>query len=213
MTATESDFDHRASDLGALAYRVAFRILGDREEARDVAQEALARAYAHWSRVGPYDEAWISRVAANLALDVARARGRSWRPDRLARLRRTAGPGAEAPDPAAAVVMRGELITALRRLSRRQREVVAMRYLADLPEGEVAAALGCSVGTVKQHASRGLGALRAALASGTQPTRSNEPTADASSAPVATSHLAVSPASPARPRDTPEPIAPEGAPS
>jgi DNA-directed RNA polymerase specialized sigma24 family protein len=51
----------------------------------------------------------------------------------------------------------------LRGLSRRQREVVALRYLADLPETDVARALGCSVGTVKQHASRGLAALRAAL--------------------------------------------------
>ena len=51
----------------------------------------------------------------------------------------------------------------LRSLSRRQREVVALRYLADLPEADVARALGCSVGTVKQHASRGLAALRVAL--------------------------------------------------
>ena len=42
-----------------------------------------------------------------------------------------------------------------------------MRYLADLPEAQVAAALGCSVGTVKQHAPRGLAALRLALASPT----------------------------------------------
>ena len=40
-----------------------------------------------------------------------------------------------------------------------EREVVALRYLADLPEADVARALGCSVGTVKQHASRGLAAL------------------------------------------------------
>ena len=87
----------------------------------------------------------------------------------------------------------------LRRLSRRQREVVAMRYLADLPEAEVAAALGCSVGTVKQHASRGLAALRAALADPTSspssPAAASAPTADTSSA------------------SAPGPIAPEGAPS
>ena len=72
MTANVSDFDQRAGDLAALAYRVSFRILGDREEARDVTQETLARAYARWSRVGPYDEAWVTRVATNLSLDVAR---------------------------------------------------------------------------------------------------------------------------------------------
>jgi len=58
---------------------------------------------------------------------------------------------------------RMELVTHLARLPRRQREVVVLRYLADLPEAAVAEALGCSVGTVKRHASRGLGSLRLAL--------------------------------------------------
>ena len=50
----------------------------------------------------------------------------------------------------------------LRSLPRRQREAVALRYLADLPEAAVAAHLGCSVGAVKQHTHRGLAALRRA---------------------------------------------------
>ena len=61
------------------------------------------------------------------------------------------------------MTQRAELVEVLRSLSRRQREVVALRYLADLPEADVARALGCSIGTVKQHASRGLAALRVAL--------------------------------------------------
>lgn len=64
------------------------------------------------------------------------------------------------PDPVDHV----ELVAALRSLPRRQREVVALRYLADLPEAEVAALLGCAPGTVKQHAHRGLAALRRSLA-------------------------------------------------
>ena len=48
-------------------------------------------------------------------------------------------------------------------LSPKQREVVVLRYLVDLPEAEVAQTLGCSVGTVKTHASRGLAALRKSL--------------------------------------------------
>ena len=51
-------------------------------------------------------------------------------------------------------------LTALRKLPRRQREVVVLRYLADFSEADVAVALGCSVGTVKSQASRGLSALR-----------------------------------------------------
>ena len=54
-----------------------------------------------------------------------------------------------------------------------EREVIVLRFLADLPEADVAKALGCSVGSVKQHASRGLAALRTAMAAST--TRSRSP--------------------------------------
>jgi RNA polymerase sigma-70 factor (sigma-E family) len=155
MTGTDPGFDERAPALAAVAYRVVFRILGDRHDAQDLTQEALARAYARWSRIGPYDEAWITRVATNLALGVVRKqqRSRRHRPE----------PAAGGADPGAVVAQRAELVAVLRALPKRQREVVALRYLADLPEAEVAAALGCTVGSVKQHASRGLAALRTAL--------------------------------------------------
>jgi len=58
---------------------------------------------------------------------------------------------------------RVDLQRALVALSPKQREVVILRYLVDLPEAEVAETLGCSVGTVKTHASRGLAALRKSL--------------------------------------------------
>ena len=58
---------------------------------------------------------------------------------------------------------RVDLNRALGTLPPRQREVVLLRYVADLPELEVARQLECSPGTVKTHASRGLAALRAAL--------------------------------------------------
>jgi RNA polymerase sigma-70 factor (sigma-E family) len=156
MTSDRPTFDERLPVLAALAYRVCFRIVGDRQDAQDLTQEALARAYARWPRISTFDEAWITRVATNLALGEVRRRGRAER-----------GRVAPTGDPAidAVVAQRAELVDVLRRLSRRQREVVALRYLADLPEAEVARALGCSVGTVKQHASRGLAALRVALAS------------------------------------------------
>jgi len=153
MTPDGASFESRVPVLAPLAHRVGFRILGDRQAAEDVTQEALARAYARWSKVAGFDEAWITRVVTNLALGEVRRRSRADR-HRLM-------PGDTPID--AVVVQRAELVAVLRRLSRRQREVVAMRYLADLPETQVAMALGCSVGTVKQHASRGLAALRAAL--------------------------------------------------
>jgi RNA polymerase sigma factor (sigma-70 family) len=118
----------------------------------------LARAFARWSRVSRYDEAWVTRVVTNLALGVAR------RQQTAHRHAASDGPRRASEDTGSVVALRHELVTALRQLPRRQREVVALRYLADLPEARVAVALGCSVGSVKQHASRGLAALRAALA-------------------------------------------------
>ena len=60
-------------------------------------------------------------------------------------------------------MLRRTLVQALLRLPRRQREAVALRYLVDLPEREVASVLGLSTGTVKTHLHRGLAALRTVL--------------------------------------------------
>jgi RNA polymerase sigma factor (sigma-70 family) len=54
----------------------------------------------------------------------------------------------------------------LRRLPARQREVIVLRYWAELPEAQIAAALGISLGAVKSSASRGRDAIAAALSSG-----------------------------------------------
>jgi RNA polymerase sigma-70 factor (sigma-E family) len=153
MTSGPSDtFDWAFADLYQLAYRVAYRILGDRGDAEDVAQEALARAAVRWARLADRPEGWVSRVASNLAIDRIRRRRRT--PPR------PIGPfGAVDPH----IGERGDLVTALRRLPRRQREVVVLRFLADMSEAQVAREIGCSVGAVKSHSSRGLAALRRTL--------------------------------------------------
>ena len=150
-------YDERFDDLATIAYRVAFRMVGSREDARDIAQEAMARAFAHWRRASRHPEAWVSRVAANLGIDLLRRRGR------LQQGRSHPVVAESAADHGLRATERIELVRALADLSKRQREVVVLRYLADLPEAEVARQLGCSTGTVKQHASRGLAALRSAL--------------------------------------------------
>jgi RNA polymerase sigma-70 factor (sigma-E family) len=147
------DFDGRFDELAQVAYRVAFRILGDREDARDVVQETLARAFVRWGQVRGAAPAWVSRVAANQALDLVRRRGRRPDPERPV----------PSTDPAGTFAERTELVEALRRLPKRQREVVVLRYVADLPEADVAAVLKCSTGTVKRHAHRGIAALRLSL--------------------------------------------------
>jgi RNA polymerase sigma factor (sigma-70 family) len=162
MVMVDGGYDERFDELATIAYRVAFRMVGSREDARDLAQESMARAFAHWRRASHHPEAWVSRVTANLAIDGMRRSGRL-------RMERSD----PASDHSGLVAERIELVRALHDLPRRQRQVVVMRYLADLPESTVARELGCSPGTVKQHASRGtvkqhasrgLAALREALA-------------------------------------------------
>jgi RNA polymerase sigma factor (sigma-70 family) len=138
------------------AYRVAFHVLGDAAEAEDAAAEALARSFRAWRRIGqlPYRDAWVSRVAANVAID---------------RVRRRPAPAATTSDVVAdfadAATLRIALSAALLALPRRQREVVALRYLGGFTEADVAGSLGLSLNTVKKHTQRGTSALRACLGS------------------------------------------------
>ena len=188
----ELSFDEAFPDLYGLAYRVGFRIVGQREEAVDIAQETLARAAARWSRVHDHAGPWVATVAGNLAVDYWRKRRRRDTAMRAGGSPRGAGPvrGGSVSGGAASVgggslgggpldggplgvasvddrqIDRMDLVRALRALPKRQRQVVVLRYLADCSEAEVAALIGCSEGTVKSSASRGLAALRAAAEGG-----------------------------------------------
>lgn len=150
-------FDDAFPELWGAAYRVAFRLLGDREDAADCAQEACTRACTRWGRLLRAGDPtpWVVRVSSNLAID-------RWR-----RRRRDPALSAAAAT-AVSVDERLDLHRALGELPRRQREVVVLRFVADLREADVATALGISLGTVKQHAHRGLAALRDALGDATE---------------------------------------------
>jgi RNA polymerase sigma-70 factor (ECF subfamily) len=121
---------------------------GDRAEAQDVAQEAFARAWQHWSKVARYDdpEAWVRSVAWRLMIN--RWRGlRRWI---AARARMGPPPDAAAgPSPD-----RVAIVDALLRLPKPQRQVVALHYLLDMPVNEIAASTGTPAGTVKARLSR-----------------------------------------------------------
>jgi RNA polymerase sigma-70 factor (sigma-E family) len=140
------------------AVTVAWRVTGDRAAAEDAAIEAMAKAHLRWRRIGPapWREAWVLRVAVNEAI---RRLPRHWGVGRhLAE-----GVGAEraeGTDLAEGVVLRQALAAALRRLPRRQREVVVLRYLVGLSEVQVAETLDISRGTVKTHLRRGIAGLR-----------------------------------------------------
>ena len=148
-------FEEAFEELYVRAYGVAYQLLGRRSESEDVAQESLARAFVHWRKIRGYAEAWVVRVAGNLAID-------TWR--RMQRVDTAADTDRHAETSPGPTGQRIDLHRALESLSRRQREVIVLRFLADLPEADVARALGCSVGSVKQHASRGLTTLRNTMA-------------------------------------------------
>jgi len=148
--------------------RVAVVLTGDWHSAEDLVQASLVKLYRAWPRLdtAAAPDAYLHRIMVNTH--------RSWW---RARWRREA-PAADLPegscgeDLADQHVLAAVVRQALGRLPRQQRAVLALRYLADLPEAEVAGVLGCSVGSVKTHAHRGLHALREQLAG--ELTRVNE---------------------------------------
>jgi RNA polymerase sigma factor (sigma-70 family) len=144
------EFVNAYDSLFQVAYRAAYRLLGEHALAEEVASEALARAYARWSSVAGHAEPWVVTVATNLTLDIGRRRSRE-------ASRRTLI-DSRPPDPQ--IETRLDLQRALAALPRRQREVLALRFLGDFSEQRTADALGLDVGTVKSHASRGLARLR-----------------------------------------------------
>lgn len=145
-----AEFEAEFPSLYVRSLGLARRFVGSGPAAEDVAAEAMARALQHWSRLDPAGRpGWVLRVTANLAIDLIRRKGR------------TLEPGVIHLDDDA--TLRLTLAAAMRKLPRRQREAVALRYLADLSEAQTAAALGVSVGAVKTHVHRGLATLRGTL--------------------------------------------------
>jgi RNA polymerase sigma-70 factor (ECF subfamily) len=136
-------------------------VLGDRDQAEDVAQETFVRALVRWPRIGGYEvpEAWVRQVALRLAIDSGRRFRRGIKTSvRLAAQRHAALPG---PDDSIAFTALG---TALRRLPVREREVLALHYLADLPVEAIARERGLPVGTVKTRLAAARRRLEAELA-------------------------------------------------
>ncbi|WP_053207272.1 RNA polymerase sigma factor [Jiangella muralis] len=132
--------------------------VGDRDLAEEATAEAFARALARWPAAAALDSpvAWLLKVAVN----EARTR---WRRARLERrhLQRLAGePQRHAP---AAEPRDDALWTAVAALPERSRQVVAMRYVLDLTEPEIASTLGVTRGTVASTLSRARRQLAAAL--------------------------------------------------
>lgn len=141
--------------------RTAYLLTGSEHAAEDLVQSALIRAMRRWRDVQE-PMAYVRRIMVN---------------ERLSRWRRIGsrelltgmigdwgrGRDPQTRDVADGVVVRDELLGALNSLPARMRAVLVLRYWEDLSEAQIADLLGCSVGTVKSQASRGLARLRTVL--------------------------------------------------
>jgi RNA polymerase sigma-70 factor (sigma-E family) len=136
---------------------------GDWAAGEDLLQGAFERTLRHWPRIATgQPEADVRRALVNAATSRwRRLKARVTEVPLLVDGFWTVDPADPAVDHADLLTVREGLIRALRALPSRQRAVVVLRYVEDLPEGDVAAALGCSIGTVRSQAHRGLGRLRA----------------------------------------------------
>ena len=150
------DFDGFVAARSRTLLKTAWLLTGDWQLAEDLLQTALAKAYLAWHRIGAgREEAYVRRILVTTHATWWR---RSWRHEApTEHLPETADPA----DEGASADLRRVVVAALGRLPRRQRTTVVLRYYCDLSEAETADALGCSVGTVKSQAAKGLARLRA----------------------------------------------------
>ena len=139
------DFDALYRDARDDVYAYAATLLRDRAAAEDVAAAAFERAYR---RRGRYDarkgspRAWLFGIARNAALDELRRRGRQ---AQLTSEPQDAGAAAELEEAAESALRRTVLRTALAQLPGRDRELIALKYHAELSNPEIAEVIGVSV--------------------------------------------------------------------
>lgn len=151
-----TELEHAAFDAFVRArlpelLRFGRALTGSDEAAADLVQDALERTLLQWSRLESREQpaAYVRRVMINRNISL-------WR--RMRRERLTDEP----PEHGSRDCYQdGDLWQAIRALPPRQRVVIALRYYEDLTEAEVAAVMGCSVGTVKSQAAKALRKLRA----------------------------------------------------
>ena len=154
-TSAERDAGHAVAALYRLHYpalvRLAAMLIPDLATAEDIVQDAFAAVHGRW-HVQPDTDAALAYLRWSVV-----HRSRSVPP--------LGGPAAGTGEPGSAVMSEpgSAVMSALRALSARQREVVVLRYFADLPEAEIAAATGMSMAAVRDHAAQAMSSLQAGL--------------------------------------------------
>ncbi len=136
-------------------FGTALLVVGDHQLAQDLLQESLVKTYVAWPRLREVGsaEAYARRVIVTTATSWRRRRSFHERPAE-------ALPDLVVGDVADVIAADADLWRQLLALPPRQRAAVVLRYCQDLSEAQTAELMGCSVGTVKRHASRGLAKLR-----------------------------------------------------
>jgi RNA polymerase sigma-70 factor (sigma-E family) len=152
-----SDFREFVERQWAPLLRTAYLLTGDRGHAEDLVQAALEKTHRRWDRVSMMEApvAYVRKAMVNTATSWRRRR-------RFSEVPLVAGDG-PLDDPYGGIDQRQQVLAALRRLPPRMRAVLVLRYFEDLSEADIADALGCSVGSVKSQASRGLQRLRSEM--------------------------------------------------
>ena len=161
-----SAFEELVRQYQEIAFRTAYLVVGDADEARDAAQEGFLRAHAALGRfrAGAEFRPWLLRIVANAARNRRRSAAR--RADLAVRAFRDTASGDAAPSPEALLLAeegRSELLAAINGLRPEDRLVIGLRWFLDLNEEEMAAALDCPRGTVKSRLSRASARLREAI--------------------------------------------------
>jgi RNA polymerase sigma-70 factor (sigma-E family) len=141
--------------------RLARFMVGDLATAEDVVQDTFEQLQRRWHRLR--DDTSVLAYARSCVLNGCRTVHRRAAVARKYGPRLAGPPDANSPDAATAVDDSGEVMFALRRLSRRQREVIVLRYYADLDVSEIAGTLRISRSAVRATISRALSALAQAL--------------------------------------------------
>ncbi len=139
----------------AALHRTAYLLVGDRQLAQDLLQEALTKTYVAWPRLRDTSkaEAYTRKAITNTAITWFRRRSWSERPTDTI-------PERAGHDHVEALTTRDLLWEALQSLPPRQRAAIVLRFYEDLSEARTAEVLGCAPGTVKSQVFAGLRKLR-----------------------------------------------------
>ena len=153
------DFDSWVAARGPALLRLAYTLTGNRADAEDVVQEALARALARWGRISKVGnvDAYVRRMVVNAHTSWWRRFRRRESPVELVRDSVAPEPGGLMPD------QRAGLWAACQALPEVQRTAVVLRYYEQLEYAEIAELTGVREGSVRARVSRGLAALRATM--------------------------------------------------